>query len=305
MPLNKFTEKDVVDLVEDTNSRIDLMDFADKIQTASNTLNNELGNILSDISEEMLLLFVNSIVSKDYDVLGKLSLPLQEEYAAIINRVLKEMYNYAKVKASEEISVKTPSTQEDAIKKILLNTKNVVDGQFSDLLTAIINLAIVGINKGWDKNKAEISFEALFNNFVKKKVEVGNDQMVMETFNDARNYVFMSYPDIVIGYRLNNSLENILRGVVCPYCKNLHGLTVEFDSPLFYSYHPPFHFKCGCFWEAVTTKDDVEFSSPPDIPSYDTISNFKGLSEKEYGLNETITKDDKEIINLIEELIYE
>jgi hypothetical protein len=34
------------------------------------------------------------------------------------------------------------------MRKIILNTKNIVDKQFVDLMSAIISLAIVGISKG-------------------------------------------------------------------------------------------------------------------------------------------------------------
>jgi hypothetical protein len=68
--------------------------------------------------------------------------------------------------------------------------------------------------------------------------------MIIGAFNDGRNDVFKANSGLVVGYKYNNSLENIMRGTVCPYCQQLHGLEVEFDSPLFYEYMPPQHFRC-------------------------------------------------------------
>jgi hypothetical protein len=242
--LNKLSEQDIVNLADEANGRINLMDFADKIENGVEELNEELGELMAKMGDEVLVLFINAILNKDYDALEKIGLNHQTEYQDEINSVLKEIYNYAKLKASEEIEIKTPATPDEAIKKIILNTKNIVDKQFADLMSAIISLAIVGISKGWDRNKAEISFGTLLNDFKREKMELGNEQMVMETFNDARNDVFTKNPGIVVGYKYNNSLENIMRGTVCPYCEQLHGLTVEFDSPAFYDYMPPQHFRC-------------------------------------------------------------
>jgi hypothetical protein len=311
---NKLSEKDIINLTDESNGKINLMDFADKIETANDKLNKELNDIVAKMSGEILILFINAIVNQDYEVLEKLSLDYQGEYQEAINTVLREIYNYSKLKASEEIGIKTPATPEDAIKKIILNTKNIVDKQFVDLISAIISLAIVGISKGWDRNKAEISFGALISDFKKEKVELGNDQMIITTFNDGRNDVFKMNSGLVVGYKYNNSLENIMRGTVCPYCQQLHGLKVEFDSPLFYEYMPPQHFRCSCFWEAITDSGDFSPSPIPDIPVYDTISDFHGLSEdvseekidlKEIQEMQKVDKMDAELLALIEELTNE
>jgi hypothetical protein len=241
---NKLSERDIVNLADESNGKINLMDFADKIEKANDKLNKQLGDIVAKMSNEVLILFINAIVNQDYELLEKLSLQYQGEYQEAINIVLKEIYNYSKLKASEEIGIKTPATPEDAMRKIILNTKNIVDKQFVDLMSAIISLAIVGISKGWDRNKAEISFGALISDFKKEKVELGSDQMIIGAFNDGRNDVFKANSGLVVGYKYNNSLENIMRGTVCPYCQQLHGLEVEFDSPLFYEYMPPQHFRC-------------------------------------------------------------
>ena len=144
--MSKLSEQDIVNLADEANGRINLMDFADKIEGGVEKLNRELGDIVAKMSDEILVLFINAILNKDYDALERLSLEYQGEYQAAINSVLKEIYNYAKLKASEEIDIKTPATPEEAIKKIVLNTKNIVDKQFADLMSAIVSLALAGIS---------------------------------------------------------------------------------------------------------------------------------------------------------------
>ena len=67
---------------------------------------------------------------------------------------------------------------------------------------------------------------------------------------------------------------------------------------------------CACFWEAIKSGDTFNPSPQPDIPVYDTINDFRGLSEempvrKVELKEETLSKEDKEIVSLLEELIHE
>lgn len=280
---HKHEKVDAITLAElAEGTKIDLQDMAKKLPRFERKMQQAAESVLDRVQDDITDELQRIVEEKDISAIKDIDIGSKDVYRERMLNVANDVYNYSKTKVSEEMEINTPATSQEAKDRLEATVDNSVDRQYSNLSSEIGSIALAAVEANWGPEQVEAAVTTEFTGFENENLLKAIPLIIYEILNRARQDVFKENEGLIVAYRYRNDLENILRGVVCPYCQSLSGMTVEITDDGFHRFHPPQHFNCACMWEPVMPGESYNVTGvPSQLPVYDTIDQFRQIDKGE------------------------
>lgn len=225
-------------------------------------------------------------------------------YSDELDSLAMEMFEYGKVLSSNELNKPVPVTSALARSKFLAAIANIVTEQSTRLSLRLKTVVNNAINNNLPENNLSDQLSQEYDSFFDSVVDPTVEAVIPQSLNQGRQLTFDKYQDQIFAYRYTAAMEPN----VCPYCRALDGKTFQETDPNYAMLTPPNHFGCRCIWTPITNDEnstmDVYVSGKPnELPTYSSLSSFKGMQfteikPKVYDFSE----DEKEVMAILDRI---
>lgn len=243
--------------------RVNLLGIKNKLKQYEEDITQALDGIKTRQQEEVLKQVKEAIANNDLEALKNIDVPLLGEMLAVLLPSRKDLFEYGKRTASNELGVDVPATNDQVIDVMRTQTDTVLQDYANKLKTNTINTVtqLISNNAGNIENTTP---DEAVNNASKIFESVASGliggMMTMNTvgsLNLGRSATFELYPEKIYCSQYSAVIDDR----TTPICLSLDGLTVEYGSEDYRKYMPPRHYNCRSIWVNIF-KNDVYL---PDI----------------------------------------
>jgi phage gp29-like protein len=229
------------------------IDFV-KLNEEFNNLESEVASGMAEVSKRS----ISSILSRIQSLLnaGKISkvsdvkFPNKSELRKVINDVVKQALAVGKSTASQEMSVKPPSTPNEVVQANKLESDLITDAYTSEIENESKGFVRDAVLTGATTAAIVAGLQGRLNDKARKMISNTAGTVVGQNINRGRDVVFQQNVQQV--YALQRS--EILDGKTCNMCLSLDKRVVRMDDPM--AEMTLAHTNCRGLWSVVLVDDD-------------------------------------------------
>lgn len=251
--------------------KVDFVRMQDRIDKATDELYNALRGTIN--REQVVDEAIAILRSGDLARLSDLQVANKTEVSLILQNAMRDMYDTAKVQASDEIDVPAQPTAPQARTLIQLGANTFAGKMVEDLKSRLIGIARDSAVNGLSDEATRLALSQELSTFIDTNLKTTASQNLVSSMNQARLDTFQANPDDIIGY----TYSAVLDSRTTDYCRSLDGKQFRYNDPNLAKVTPPNHFNCRSMLVPILKGEEREFTST-DPKSFTSLYTFKNES---------------------------
>lgn len=266
--------------------KVDLQGMQDAITKFEQQLEEKITEITAKQKADLMAQVKRAVEGNDINALGDISVKYKGELAQAITEVQKQMFEFGKKSAANEMGIEPPSTAREVQGAMRVQNDAIIDKIAGDMEADVKLTASQSISRHGGSITATGAAEALssVSTVLDKRIDgaMRTVQAIATTgsVNLGRGSVFAKYPEKVYAFQYSAILDRRTTDL----CRSLDGRIVKPGSGSFYNYSPPQHYNCRSMW--VEILNDEEFKPdidgiPSSIPASSSIGDYQKMKGPE------------------------
>ena len=230
--------------------KVNFEGIQNKMDKLENSLNKESRTLLTKAKEDYLKRLTPALEKKDIAAIKKLELKFTKEYTKILNKQMKDAYDFAKSNAAREMGVKSPASNADVIRSINIGADTIAHKQAEQITAEAKTVLADRMAKGENVSKTIGAIEAAITKTIKKVTRDTSAIVIAGHINLGRRTVFDKNASKI--YALQRS--EILDSKTCNFCLSMDERIIEIDDPL--GKIGTFHSHCRGIWVEILQEEE-------------------------------------------------
>ncbi len=240
--------------------KVNFNGIQNKMNKLENSLNKESRELLTKAKNEYLKKLTPALEKKDAAMIKKLELKFTKEYTSILNKTMKEAYDFAKSNAAREMGVKSPSSNADIIRSINIGADTIASKQSEQIIAEAKTVLVDRMAKGESVSKTVGAIDAAIAKTIEKITRDTSSIVIAGHINLGRRTVFEKNEKNI--YALQRS--EILDKSTCNFCLSIDERIIKMNDSL--GKMGTFHSNCRGIWVEIL-KDEAEKPKITGVPN--------------------------------------
>jgi len=240
--------------------KVNFNGIQNRMNKLENNLNKESRELLTKAKDEYLKKLTSALEKKDAKLIKKLELKFTREYTAILNKTMKDAYDFAKNNAAREMGVKPPSSNADIVRSINIGADTIAHKQSEQIIAEAKTVLVDRMAKGESVSKTIGAIDAAIVKTIKKITRDTSSIIIAGHINLGRRTVFEKNEKKI--YALQRS--EILDSKTCNFCLSIDERIIKMDDQL--GKIGTFHSSCRGIWVEIL-KDEEEKPKITGVPN--------------------------------------
>lgn len=259
--------------------KVNFTGIAKKFDTLEAELLENVKNITAEKKKLILKKIKKAVITKDFKALEEIKIKFSGKIAGEYARKMKEVFEYWKKAAADELKEKIPGTNPE-LKGFYTAQATQLENKIATEMSVVAkDEAFYNIAKGVGTFKTLEQVEKALDLKLNKIINASSTQAIGGAFNTGRLKVFETYPEKVYGFQYTAVLDHRTTN----FCNSMNGRTIAAGDPAFSTYQPPNHVRCRSMWVAILKDEFIKpkiTTIPKSLAKNSTgYTNFKDLQK--------------------------